>query len=169
MCQSQCLDPKGETLNTYASARRRLRVSHSELVELLKQDLLRKYHVYAERSQLLKSVESRYSSFELEMLLTREIQHAMIIARQIDKLCSIRLLRPHTSYRSTQRSKALPTHLDCEPESIQNYRDRIRQCEMLGEYEVAEQIHCVLIDERKHFATQAACREQLVPTQCTSS
>ena len=156
-------------MKTYTSARSRQRVSHSELVELLTQDMWRKYHAYTDGAQLLKSVESRHNMIELEGLLTREIQHAMIIARQIDNLCSIRLIRPQTSHRSTRRSRVLPIDPACEPGSIQNYWDRIRQCERLGEYEVAEQIRCILIDEQKHWVTQAPGREQSVPTQRTAS
>ena len=40
--------------------------------------------------------------------------------------------------------------LDNENETIRNYRDRIRQCETLGEYAMAEQIRQILMQEQDH-------------------
>ena len=40
-----------------------------------------------------------------------------------------------------------PSH---ENETIRNYRDRIRQCEALGEFATAEQIRQILMQEQDH-------------------
>jgi bacterioferritin len=40
--------------------------------------------------------------------------------------------------------------LDNENETVRNYRDRIRQCEALGEFAMAEQIRKILIQEQDH-------------------
>jgi bacterioferritin len=40
--------------------------------------------------------------------------------------------------------------LDNENETIKNYRERIRQCEAIGEYALAEQIRKILIQEQDH-------------------
>jgi bacterioferritin len=40
--------------------------------------------------------------------------------------------------------------LENENETIRNYRDRIRQCETLGEYAMAEQIRRILMQEQDH-------------------
>jgi bacterioferritin len=40
--------------------------------------------------------------------------------------------------------------LDNENETIRNYRQRVRQCEAVGEYAMAEQIRQILIDEQDH-------------------
>jgi bacterioferritin len=40
--------------------------------------------------------------------------------------------------------------LDNENKTIRNYRTRVRQCEMLGEYAMAEQIRQILVDEQDH-------------------
>ena len=40
--------------------------------------------------------------------------------------------------------------LDNENETIRNYRDRIRQCEALGEFAMAEQIRKILMQEQDH-------------------
>ena len=40
--------------------------------------------------------------------------------------------------------------IDNENETIRNYRDRIRQCEALGEFAMAEQIRQILMREQDH-------------------
>ena len=40
--------------------------------------------------------------------------------------------------------------LDNENETIMNYRDRVRQCEALGEYAIAENIRQILVQEQEH-------------------
>lgn len=45
---------------------------------------------------------------------------------------------------------ALRYDLENENETIRNYRERIPQCEALGEYAMAEQIRKILIQEQDH-------------------
>ena len=40
--------------------------------------------------------------------------------------------------------------LDNENQTIANYRVRVRQCEALGEYAVAENIRGILVQEQEH-------------------
>ena len=40
--------------------------------------------------------------------------------------------------------------LDNEMETVRNYRERIRQCESLGEYAMAEEIRTILVAEQEH-------------------
>ena len=40
--------------------------------------------------------------------------------------------------------------LDNENETVRNYRERVRQCEALGEYALAEHIREILVDEQEH-------------------
>ena len=40
--------------------------------------------------------------------------------------------------------------LDNENETIRNYRERVRQCEALGEYAIAENIRKILVQEQEH-------------------
>ena len=40
--------------------------------------------------------------------------------------------------------------LDNENETIRNYRERVRQCEALGEYAMAEHIREILVQEQEH-------------------
>jgi bacterioferritin len=53
--------------------------------------------------------------------------------------------------------------LDNENETIRNYRDRIRQCEALGEYAMAEQIRQILVQEQDHQIDLATALGEDVP------
>jgi bacterioferritin len=45
--------------------------------------------------------------------------------------------------------------LENESETIRNYRDRVRQCEELGEFAMAEHIREILMDEQDHLIALA--------------
>jgi bacterioferritin len=45
--------------------------------------------------------------------------------------------------------------LDNENETIMHYRERVRQCETLGEYAIAENIRQILVQEQEHQADLA--------------
>ena len=40
--------------------------------------------------------------------------------------------------------------LDNENQTIRNYRERVRQCEALGEFAMAENIRQILVQEQEH-------------------
>ena len=65
------------------------KVSRSELIELLNQDLSREYQAiigYVVYSQVLKGAEFMNIAGELEKHAAQELSHALIIAKQIDYL-----------------------------------------------------------------------------------
>jgi bacterioferritin len=45
--------------------------------------------------------------------------------------------------------------LENETETIRNYRERVNQCEELGEYAMAEHIREILVDEQDHLIALA--------------
>jgi bacterioferritin len=51
---------------------------------------------------------------------------------------------------SKQPKEMLKFDLENENETIRNYRTRIRQCERLGEFAMAEQIRRILVQEQDH-------------------
>jgi bacterioferritin len=53
--------------------------------------------------------------------------------------------------------------LDNENETIRNYRERIRQCEELGEFAMAEQIREILVQEQDHQIDLATALGEEVP------
>ncbi len=50
-----------------------------------------------------------------------------------------------------------------EGETIRNYRERVRQCEQLGEYAMAEHIREILKDEQDHQIALATALGEEVP------
>jgi bacterioferritin len=50
-----------------------------------------------------------------------------------------------------------------ENETVRQYRDRVRQCEALGEFAMAEQIRQILINEQDHQIDLATALGEDVP------
>jgi bacterioferritin len=148
------------------------KVSHSELIDLLNQDLSREYHAiigYVVYSQVLQGVQFMHAAGELEKHVALELNHALIIGEQIDCLTS--MLAEKNEILST-RAKAiemLQFALNTETEIIRNYRERVRQCEDLAEYSIAEQIRGILIAKQIHQNTLATALSKNATTQCEVS
>jgi bacterioferritin len=53
--------------------------------------------------------------------------------------------------------------LENENETVRNYRDRVRQCEALGEFAMAEQIRQILMQEQDHQIDLATALGEEVP------
>jgi bacterioferritin len=129
------------------------KVSRSELIELLNQDLAREYQAiiaYVVYSQVLKGAEFMSIAGELEKHAAQELSHALIIAKQIDYLGGMPTVEPKTVRTSEKANEMLQFDLENETETIRNYRERVRQCEELAEYAMGEQIREILIDEQDH-------------------
>ncbi len=77
---------------------------------------------------------------QLEEHAKQELQHALIFSRQIDYLGAMPTATPKPVKLSDSSREMLRFDLDNENETIRNYRERIRQCEGLGEFAMAEQI-----------------------------
>ena len=80
----------------------------------------------------------------------QELEHALIISRQIDYLGKMPTVTPKPVRTSEDAKKMLRFDLENENETIRNYRERVRQCEALGEFAMAEQIRQILIQEQDH-------------------
>src|SRR5207249_4073457 len=87
---------------------------------------------------------------ELELHARQELDHALIIARQIDYLGGALTVTPKPVKRSDDPEQMLHFDLEAENEAVRNYRERIRQCEALGEFAMAEHLRRILVDEQEH-------------------
>jgi bacterioferritin len=128
-------------------------VSREELVKLLNQDLAREYQAiiaYVVYSQVLKGAEYMNIAAELETDAQEELQHALTIAKQIDYLGGMPTVTPREVKTSEKAKDMLRFDLEQENETIRSYRDRVRQCEALGEFAMAEHIRDILIQEQEH-------------------
>jgi len=101
-------------------------------------------------SQVLKGAQYMDIAAQLEIHAKQELDHALIISRQIDYLGEMPAITPKPVRTSKKPEDMLRYDLENENETIRNYRDRIRQCEALGEYAMAEQIRQILVQEQDH-------------------
>lgn len=53
--------------------------------------------------------------------------------------------------------------LENENETVRNYRERVRQCEALGEFAMAEQIRKIIVNEQDHQIDLATALGEEVP------
>ena len=129
------------------------KAARQELIELLNEDLSREYQAiiaYVVYSQVLKGAQYMNIAEELEKHAREELDHALIIAKQIDYLGGMPTVTPKPVKTSEKAEDMLRFDLDNENETIRNYRERVRQCEALGEYALAEQIREILVQEQEH-------------------
>src|SRR5438874_3516163 len=111
-------------------------VSRQELIRLLNEDLAREYQAviaYVVYSQQLKGPQYMSIAEELEAHAKEELEHALIIAKQIDYLGGQPTVTPKAVRTSEKAEEMLRFDLDNENETVRNYRERVRQCEALGE------------------------------------
>lgn len=130
-----------------------MEISRDRLAELLNEDLAREYQAiiaYVVYSQVLKGAEYMDIAAQLELHAKQELDHALIISRQIDYLGKMPVVTPKPVRTSKKPKDMLRFDLDNENETVRNYRDRIRQCEALGEFAMAEQIRQILMQEQDH-------------------
>jgi len=141
-------------------------ISREKLAQLLNEDLAREYQAiiaYVVYSQVLKGAEYMNIADQLEEHAKQELQHALTISRQIDYLGAMPTATPKPVKLSEKPRDMLRFDLDNENETIRNYRDRIRQCEALGEFAMAEQIRQILIQEQDHQIDLATALGEDVP------
>ena len=141
-------------------------VSRERLAELLNEDLSREYQAvisYVVYSQVLSGAEYMDIAAQLEIHAKQELDHALILSRQIDYLGKMPAVTPKPVRTSKNPKDMLRYDLENENETIRNYRDRIRQCETLGEYAMAEQIRQILMQEQDHQIDLATALGEKVP------
>lgn len=57
--------------------------------------------------------------------------------------------------------------LEQETQTIANYRERVRQCESIAEYAMAEEIRGILVNEQEHQIDLATALGEDVPGVCS--
>ena len=141
-------------------------VTRQRLIELLNEDLSREYQAiiaYVNYSQVLKGAQYMGIARELEQHAREELAHALTIAKQVDYLGGMPSVTPKPVRTSERAEDMLRFDLDNETETIKNYRERVRQCEALGEYALAEQIREILVQEQEHQIDLATALGEGVP------
>lgn len=129
------------------------KLTREQLIEALNQDLSREYQAviaYVVYSQTIKGAQWMHIAKELEKHAGEELTHAITIAKQIDYLGGKPTVTPLPVKTSEKPEEMLRFDLENENDTIANYRIRVRQCEELGEYAIAEHLRGILVQEQEH-------------------
>jgi len=141
-------------------------ISREQLIELLNEDLAGEYQAiisYVIYSQVLSGAEYMNIAGELEKHAGEELSHALVISKQIDYLGGMPAVHPKPVRTSEKAKEMLRFDLENEMATIRRYRERIPQCESLGEYAMAELIREILKDEQDHLIALATALGEDVP------
>jgi bacterioferritin len=141
-------------------------ISRAQLIDKLNDDLSREYQAviaYVIYSQVLKGAEYMNIAEELERHAAEELRHAIIVAKHIDYLGGMPTATPKPVKQSEDAREMLRADLDNENETVRQYRERLRQCESIGEYAIAEDIREILRNEQEHQIDLATALGENVP------
>ena len=128
-------------------------MTRKELITALNGDLSREYQAviaYVVYSQVLKGAEYMAIARELETHATEELAHALTISKHIDYLGGTPTTKALEVKMSDKPKDLLRFDLDNENETVRNYRERVKQCEAMQEYAIAEDIREILRQEQEH-------------------
>src|SRR6476659_1882540 len=153
-------------MNAKSAEQSKQAVTRDQLADLLNEDLSREYQAiiaYGVYSQVLKGAEFMSIAEQLEGHAQQELQHALIISRQIDYLGKMPSVTPKPVRTSEDAREMLRFDLSNENDTIRNYRERVRQCEALGEFAMAEQIRQIHVEEQDHKIDLATALGEEVP------
>jgi bacterioferritin len=143
----------------------------NELIAALNEDLAREYQAiiaYTVYSNVLSGAQYMNIAAELKLHAAQELEHAMILADQIDYLGGMPTATPKEVKLSKKAEDMLRFDLDNETETIKNYRTRIKQAEALGHYALAELIRGIIVQEQNHQHDLATALGVDVPKVLTS-
>jgi len=141
-------------------------LTRDDLITALNDDLSREYQAiiaYVVYSQSLKGAQYMTIKAELEKHAHEELKHALTIAKHIDYLGGDLTVSPKAVKTSEKPTDMLRFDLDNENETVRNYRERVRQCEALGEYGIGEDIREILRQEQEHQTDLADALGEDVP------
>jgi bacterioferritin len=100
---------------------------------------------------------------ELKKHAGQELAHAITIAKHIDYLGGAPTVKPNAVKETDDAKEMLRADLDNENRTVQAYRERVKQCEALGEYAIAEDIREILRQEQEHQIDLATALGEDVP------
>ena len=141
-------------------------ITREQLIKRLNEDLSREYQAiiaYVVYSQVLKGPQYMNIAKELEKHAGQELSHALTISKHIDYLGGMPNATPLEVKLSEKAEVMLRADLENENATIRAYRDRVRQCETLGEFAIAEDIREILRQEQEHQTDLATALGENAP------
>jgi bacterioferritin len=128
-------------------------ITIEKLVELLNHDLELEYSAaiqYINHAAVMRGAEFGDIIKELKIHTNEEIQHAMILADQIDYLDGSPAVGVGEIHTSRDNKEMLQQDLDGEEDAIGRYKTRIDQAEQLKEFALSQQLRTILAMEQEH-------------------
>lgn len=130
-----------------------MEVTMEKLIDLLNADLELEYSAaiqYINHAAVMTGAVYGDIIKELKIHATQEIQHALILADQIDYLGGSPTVAVGKIRTSQDNDQMLQQDLDGEEDAINRYKMRIEQSEQLKEYALAHQLRNILAMEQEH-------------------
>jgi len=134
-------------------------IDRKKMIELLNEDLSREYQAiiaYVNYSQVLKGAQYMDIARELEKHAAEELSHALKISKQIDYLGGMPTVTPKPVKTSDKATDMLKFDLENERVTVVNYRTRIRQADMMGEFALSETLREIIVQEQDHMIDLAS-------------
>lgn len=128
-------------------------ITSDKLIELLNKDLELEYSAaiqYINHAAVMTGAAYGDIIKELKIHANEEVQHAMILADQIDFLGGSPSVNVGAIKTSKDNIKMLQQDLDGEEDAIRRYKIRIEQAETLKEFALAQQLRAILATEQEH-------------------
>ena len=128
-------------------------VTTEKLIELLNMDLELEYSAaiqYINHAAVMTGAAYGDIIKEIKIHANEEIQHAMVLADQIDYLRGSPSVKVGKIHTSNDNDEMLQTDLDGEEDAIKRYKIRIEQAEQLKEFALAQQLRNILAMEQEH-------------------
>ncbi len=128
-------------------------VTLKKLVELLNKDLELEYSAaiqYINHAAVMTGAAYGDIIKEIKIHANEEIQHAMILADQIDYLRGSPSINVGKILTSKKNDQMLQQDLDGEEDAIKRYKARVEQAEQLKEFALAQQLRTILAMEQEH-------------------
>jgi bacterioferritin len=124
-----------------------------KLIELLNSDLeleFRSIVQYTQHLATVKGVEYQPIAEMIRPHLRQELEHATVLAEQIDFLGGVPTTRVPDVPSETDARQAFAIDLELEERQLANYRERFEQTQELGLPDVAEALRPLLEQTQDH-------------------
>ncbi|SDR74074.1 ferritin-like domain-containing protein [Opitutus sp. GAS368] len=134
------------------------KITRKEMVKLLNEDLAREFQAviaYVVYSQTMKGAKFQAIAGELKKHAGEELNHALLIAKQIDYFNGTPVTVPKPVKMSAKAGAMLRFDLQNEADTIKAYRTRVRQAEAMGEYGLSEVLRQIIAQEQEHLTDLA--------------
>lgn len=128
-------------------------ITKEKLIELLNKDLALEYSAaiqYIQHAAVMTGAQFGDIIKELKIHANEEIQHAVVLADQIDFLGGVPTVDIGEIKTSADTVEMLEQDLAGEEDAIERYKVRVDQAESLKEFALAQHLRNILAMEQEH-------------------